>query len=138
MTMSLREALGAIDAAIAKSESMGLRLCIAVVDDHGELVAVERMDGARAFACDVARGKAMASALWKMSGADMGHRAGSSVGELVNRLYGGRLVYGQGGLPLVRDDEVAGAVGVSGARPEQDEEAAQAAVAAFGASAASG
>jgi uncharacterized protein GlcG (DUF336 family) len=50
----------------------------------------------------------------------------------INTTNGGRIVIFAGGLPLVRDGDVVGAVGVSGGSVDQDEEVAEAGVAAFG------
>ena len=125
MTVSLQEAQRIIDAGVAKAQDMGVSMAVAVVDANANLVAVARMDGMRAFGPDIARGKAMAAAVWGQPSADLQERAKtSSVFEPVNRLYGGQLVYGRGAVPLLRGGEMIGAVGASGARPEQDEEVA--------------
>ena len=123
--MLLQEAQKIIEAAMAKSQSMGVRMAIAVVDAHADLVSVSRMDGVRAFAPDLARGKAMASALWGQPSAALAQRATGAVFQAVNSLNGGRVVYGQGGIPIMKGNELIGAVGASGARPEQDEEVAK-------------
>jgi glc operon protein GlcG len=131
MGVTLQQAQKAIETAVAKSQSLGLRMAIAVVDERADLVALVRMDGVRAFAPDVARGKAMASALWGQPSAALAERATSSVFQVVSTLHGGRVVYGQGAVPLMRGTELLGSIGVSGARPEQDEEVAKAGAAAL-------
>lgn len=132
MGITLQEAQKVIDAAIAHCQSIGLRMSVAVLDEHGDLVASARMDGSRPFTPDVARGKALATALWRQPSAALAERAASSVGQLVNHLYGNRVVYGQGAVPIMRGDEFIAAVGASGARPEQDEEVARAGASALG------
>jgi uncharacterized protein GlcG (DUF336 family) len=131
--MKLQEAQKVIESAMAKSQSMGVRMSIAVVDARADLVAVVRMDGVRCFAPDLARGKAMASALWGQPSAALAERANNPVHQTVNNLNGGRVVYGQGAVPIMRGSELIGAVGASGAKPEQDEEVAKAGAAALSA-----
>ena len=60
-------------------------------------------------------------------------RAGNSVFDYVSELYGNRVVYAEGSALLQREGETIGAVGVSGATPDKDEELAQEAATAFAA-----
>ena len=92
------------------------------------------MDDPAPFTAVVAEGKAAASAF---TGRDSGQLQGmadnypSLVSALSTRLSG-RFVALQGAVVLMQDGEVAGAVGVSGATAEEDEEIARAGAAAFG------
>jgi len=94
---------------------------IAVVDNGGNLVYLERLDGTFAAASEVAIRKANTSALFK---------APSS--KLENAVNGGRsalvtvgLTFLQGGVPIIVDGQVVGAIGVSGsASAQQDEDIA--------------
>ena len=124
--ITLQDAQKVIEAAIAKCQSMGLKMAVTVVDAHAEVVAVARMDGVQGFAADVCRGKAMATALWRQPSVNLQERANSPVLQAVSQLHGGKLVYWQGAVPIMRDGELIGAVGAGGARPEQDEEVAKA------------
>ncbi len=133
MSITLKEALQMTDSIIAKAESDGLRVGVAVVNDKGGTVAVVGMDGTRPFTADTARGKALGTVLWGMPGATLAGRESSSVFQYVSHLYGERVVYAEGSALLKRGDEVVGAVGVSGAAPAKDEELAQEAAKAFGA-----
>ena len=135
MSITFQQARHAIEAAIVECERMEVAASLAVVDLRGDLVAAARMDGARwGWTADVARGKALAAALWGQPGAMLEQRQHEPVPLMVSRLYGERLVYRQGSELLMQGSEVVGAIGVSGARPEQDERAAQAGVAALAAS----
>ena len=58
-------------------------------------------------------------------------RANSPVMQTLNQMNLGRLVFGQGALPIVQGNEVLGAVGVSGATAQQDEDTAKAALTAL-------
>ena len=97
---------------------------IAVVDNGGNLVYLERLDGTFAAAAEVAIKKANTAALFK---------APSS--KLENSINGGRQAlitvghtFLQGGIPIIVDGQVVGAIGVSGsASAQQDEDMALAA-----------
>jgi len=94
---------------------------IAVVDNGGNLVYLERLDGTFAAAAEVAIKKANTAALFK---------APSS--RLENSINGGRQAlitvghtFLQGGIPIIVDGQVVGAIGVSGsASAQQDEDMA--------------
>ena len=60
----MAEAIKALDLARAAASKMGVALSCAVVDARGDLVALARMDTARFFTTDVARGKAQVSAMF--------------------------------------------------------------------------
>lgn len=119
-----------IDRAHAKARELGINITVAVVDDGGLLIALSRMDGAPPLSPQVAESKAV--------GAVMLHRDGGSLAELAkdrpgffavaDRLTRMPIVPGLGSVLIKRDREVLGAVGVSGGRPEQDLECAQAGI----------
>ena len=75
MPITLEEAQHIIEAAMAKAKEQGTHMAIAVVDERADLVAIAKMDGCRSFGPDVARGKAMASALWVQPSAALAERA---------------------------------------------------------------
>ncbi len=100
---------------------------IAVVDDGGHLLHLHRMDGVAPISAEIATGKGRTAAL----------------GRRESRLYeesikGGRVAFLsvplkgmlEGGVPVVYEGEVVGAVGVSGVKSEQDAEIAKAGIAA--------
>jgi glc operon protein GlcG len=96
---------------------------IAVVDNGGNLVYLERLDGTFAAAAEVSIKKANTAALFKAPSA-----------KLENSINGGRQAlitvghtFLQGGIPIIVDGQVVGAIGVSGASSaQQDEEIAMA------------
>ena len=127
------EAREIIAAAVQKAEEIGQPMNIAVMDAGMNLVAFERMDGAWVLSIDIALGKAFTAAGRGLSTRDIGEMAQPGQPLFgVNTTNGGRVVIFAGGLPLMRDGEVVGAVGVSGGSIDQDEEVAQAGVDAFG------
>jgi uncharacterized protein GlcG (DUF336 family) len=135
-TVGLDTAKTVLEAAERKADEIGVPMNIAVVDRGGNLVAFERMDDAWLASTDIAVDKAFTAAALAMPTEDL---AGAT--QLDESLYGlnttndGRLVVFGGGIPLVRDEEVVGAVGVSGGAVEEDVEVAQAGVDAFAGSA---
>lgn len=126
------EARQIISAAVQKAEEIGTPMNIAVMDAGMNLVAFERMDGAWVLSIDIAMGKAYTAAGRGLSTREIGEKAQPGQPLFgVEATNGGRVVIFAGGLPLVRDGEVVGAIGVSGGPVDQDEEVAQAGVDAF-------
>ena len=132
MSITLDEAQKALNASIAKAKELNTRMAITVVDDHGEVLASARMDGVQGWVVDMSKGKAMASVFWRQPSGALTERAGSPAMQGLNNIYSGKLVYAQGAVPVKRGDQVIGAVGAGGARPEMDEEVAKAGAAALG------
>ncbi|MBX8495868.1 heme-binding protein [Pseudomonas cichorii] len=103
---------------------------IAVVDDGGHLLAFERLDGAAAISSYISIEKARTSAL--------GRRESKGYEEMVN---GGRTAFLsaplltslEGGVPVIVDGQVIGAVGVSGVKADQDAQVAKVGIAALNA-----
>lgn len=125
--MTLGDAKKIIDAALAKASAMGVRVSIAVVSEEGHIVCISRMDGAGFLTPEIALGKAFTAAASKRSTADIQKTAESRATFFagVSTLAHGRFLAGMGGLPILKGQQITGAVGVSGAKPEEDEEIAQ-------------
>ena len=129
MPVTLGEANRMVQAAIAKAQELNITLSIAVSDPGGSLVAFSRMDGTASATATVAQGKAAASAgFGRPSGA---LAADSPVIQAVIATLGGRMLPAQGAVPLMKNGELVGAIGASGASSEQDEECARAGAAAL-------
>jgi len=128
----LEEAQGVIQAAMQKAEDIGQPMNVAVVDNGRDLKAFARMEDAWLGSIDIAIDKAFTSASFLMPTEDL-----TEMTQPGQPLYGleatnnGRVVIFAGGIPLMRDGEVAGAIGVSGGTVDQDQEVAEAGVAAF-------
>lgn len=110
------------DAVIAAAEQVaqenGYRVYIAVVDPSGELVALRRTEGAQVASARVALDKARTAAIFVRSSREMEEQVTNGrLGALA--LHGARNL--TGGIPLVVDGEVVGAIGTSGETPDQDE-----------------
>lgn len=133
MSVTLSDAGRIINTAVEKAKGMGVRVSIVVVNAEGNIISLSRMDGAGFLTPDIALGKAIASAAFKRSSADVQASADKKPAFYagISTLAHGRFLAGMGGLPIEKDKQVIGAVGVSGGKPEQDQEVAAAGIAAL-------
>src|SRR4030095_10342608 len=109
----------------AEARKHGWNVEIAIVDAGGGLILFHKLDDTQPGSIAVAQGKARAAALFKRPSKAMEEAiSGGKQGFLT--IEG--IVPRQGGLPVVVDGKVIGAVGVSGVTSAQDEQVAQAAL----------
>src|SRR5204863_10063937 len=97
------------------ARALGAPVCIAVVDEGGVLVALRRLDGAKAHSVDLATRKARTAAALCLSTAVLEQMAREG------RLPSGEVLALGGGRPLLHCGETAGGVGVSGSTSEADD-----------------
>jgi glc operon protein GlcG len=128
MPLTLAEATNAIAGAHAHAAHLEIRVTVAVVDEGGLLIALGRMDGAPPLSPQVAEAKAVGAAMLYRDGASLAELAKDRPGffAVADRLTRVPIVPGLGSVLVRRDGRVLGAVGVSGGRPEQDLECAEA------------
>lgn len=121
-----------IESAEKEANEIKVPMVISIVDEGGNFIACHRMDNALLVSIDIAQNKAWTSVAMKMPTADLGQAAGAGK-ELygINTTNNGRVVVFGGGIPLWKDGQVIGAVGVSGGSVEQDIQVAQSAVQVF-------
>jgi uncharacterized protein GlcG (DUF336 family) len=119
--VTLDRARECIARGVARARVLGFRVAIAVVDDAGHLVACDRMDGALWVTPEIARAKANAAAAFRATTLDLEERFTKRLlfADNVAGLGDYRFVFGKGGVPIVADGAVVGAVGVSGAVPAE-------------------
>ena len=130
--LTLAAARRMIAAVEAVAREIGVALSVAVVDGGDQLVAFARMDGADLVSIGLARDKAFSALMNRMPTGDLAPLVQPGAEFYgYDALAGGRMIVFAGGLPLERDGVLVGAVGVSGGSSEQDQLAAEAAVAAF-------
>ncbi len=119
-------------AAAAEAEALKNQwaVTIAIVDDGGHLLSLQRLDGAAPVSSHIAPGKARTAAL--------GRRESKIYEDIVN---GGRTAFLsapfidgllEGGVPIMKDGQCLGAVGVSGVKSTEDAQIAKAGIAALG------
>jgi len=123
----------------ARERASALRVAenIAVVDDGGHLLAFARMDGARPASVDTAITKAVAAATMRretgpfFKGQTQEDGSFNLALEHAAAANGGKLTILYGGIPIIIDGQVIGAVGVGGGSEEQDVSVGKAGVAAL-------
>ncbi len=119
-------------AAAAEAEALANKwaVCIAIVDNGGHLLWLQRLDGAAPVSAQIAPAKAQTAAI--------GRRESRLYEEMIN---GGRVsflsapgLHGllEGGVPILKDGQCIGAVGVSGVKSTEDAQIARAGIAALG------
>lgn len=126
MSLTLDEANRIAAATLAKAGALDIRISVAVCDVGGRLLAFQRMDGAMwagAYGC---QGKAIASAAFGRPSGDLTEREAHPTFRAIVAHEGGHMILGQGGVPLLRNGVVVGAVGVGGGTGQQDEDCARA------------
>lgn len=122
-----------LDGAKAKAEELGVPMCIAILDESCNLLTFLRMDGAKIPSITLAIDKAYTAAGTRKPTHDLAEPSmpGNPVYGLTSSV-GGRMIVIAGGLPVIAEGEVIGAIGVSSGTPAQDLAVADAGVQAFG------
>lgn len=127
ITLALSKKL--IEAAEQEATKINVPMVISIVDSGGNLVACHRMDEALLVSVDIAQNKAWTSIAMKMPTENLAQATGSGK-ELfgINTTNNGRVVIFGGGIPLLEDNQIIGAIGVSGGSVKEDIQVAKAAV----------
>lgn len=120
-TLTAAGAQIALEAANAAAQGMGVKLCHTVVDASGQLLAFLRMDGAPSISISVSRRKAETAAALGQPSKDFQDALNAGATML---LAVSEICPVQGGVPVIVDGVVIGAIGCSGASAEDDEAAA--------------
>ena len=131
-SLTLEDAKHMLSAAEAKAVSLGIPYCVAVVDAGGHLVAFLRQDGALIGSVDLAIDKAATARLFDKTTSDLATLAQSGKPLFgIQESNAGKVVIFGGGVPVVLNDTIIGAVGASAGTVEQDIAVAKAALAAL-------
>lgn len=132
MEMDLNMALQLITSSRQKAEQIGVPMVIAVVDSSGNLIALQRMDGALLVSLDIAVNKAYSAVAIKLATHDLAKLAQPGQPLFgIHNADGGRIVIFGGGFPLKRGNDIIGGIGVSGGSVEEDMLCAEAALERF-------
>lgn len=114
-------------ATVAECRNNKWNVAVAIVDTHGMLIFYERMENTQTASADIAIMKARAAATYR--------RTTRAFMEAINKAAATMTLPGvvgsPGGVPILVDGKVVGAVGVSGVTGDQDEQCAKAGVAAM-------
>jgi uncharacterized protein GlcG (DUF336 family) len=128
LQLEREEARLMVDAAIARSKEIGVLETVCVVDAGGYPIALERMNGSRITGPQIAMNKAFTAAGHKRSThlftkPPSGPALPGNEAFGIQLSFGGRFAGFVGGFPIVVNDEVIGAIGISGGNGKQDTEA---------------
>ena len=118
-SINIEQARKVIAGATAEARKINVPMAIAVVDTAGILVALEKMDNTQLASVNVAIDKAVSATTYRRpTKVFQDILAGGGAGLRVLHLRGANAV--EGGLPIVVDGKIIGAVGLSGGSAEQD------------------
>jgi uncharacterized protein GlcG (DUF336 family) len=126
-SISQERAQSLVAAAIAEAKKHSWEMNVAVVDQHGDLVAFGRMDGAQLASVSIAQHKARTAARYRRE--TRAFEDAIQKGGLNYILTLDDVIASRGGIPLVEDGKLIGAVGCSGGTGSQDEATCKAAAA---------
>ena len=128
------ESLALLAAARDAAAEAGVPMSFAVMDPHGHLLAMVRMDGALWITADVSQGKAWTAAAYGAPTTTQKDKMAAmpSFAAAITEMTHGRYTPQTGGVPVFRDGELVGAMGGSGGTGEQDETACTTAIARVG------
>jgi len=115
-----------MSASEAQAQRNGWRVVIAVVDEGGHAILVQRLDGTQTSSFDTAIQKARAAVAWKRPSRLLEESVNNGRFAFLSITQGMAVL--QGGVPVEIDGQVIGAVGVSGVKASDDEIVAQAGV----------
>ena len=118
-----------IEGARNKANEMQIPMCIAISDDSGNLIAFERMDGAKAHSILISQDKAYTAGAARKATHE--YNAVNIPGNLsfgINTECGGRISSVGGGYPVMIGDVCLGGIGTSGGTAQQDMDVSQAAL----------
>ena len=134
MPLTLDQARTVIAGAHEHAGQLGVRVAVAVVDEGGFLVALDRMDGTPPLSSQIAEAKAVGAAVWHRDGDALHllHDGRPAFFAQVDRMVRVPMVPGLGSLLVRQGSAVLGAVGISGALPEQDRECGEAGLSGLG------
>lgn len=125
--LSIEDARLILQGARQKSEEIKVPMCIAVVDESGNLIAFERMNGGKVSSIVLAQDKAFTAGAARKATHE--YNAANIPGKLafgIHTEYGGRMSTVGGGIPVEIDGDFVGGIGASSGTPEQDISVAQA------------
>src|SRR5271157_642401 len=119
LPISLEQAQAVIQAAVAEARKRNWKMNVAVTDPGGNLVAFQRMDGAMLASIQIAEHKARAAVTFRRP--TKVFEDGVNLMHLNYLLAFDGIIASRGGIPLIDEGDIIGAIGCSGGTDSQDE-----------------
>ena len=129
--LTFDQAQSVIDRAVQSAGEAKIAVAVSVVDTGGHLLAFARMDGVSFMAVEVTRRKAVTAAMFRLPSHALNVIANSDPAVAADLAKNADVCLIPGGVPLIKDGELLGAVGVAGGRSEQDRTIAEQALTAL-------
>src|ERR1700730_16374744 len=120
------QAKTAVDGAMAEAKKNNWHMAIAIVGPEGELIFFEKMDGTQSSSALLAQAKARTSALFRRPSKTFADQFAAGNTAFMCFKDGGRPIASEGGIPIILNGKLIGAIGVSGGTAQQDSVAATA------------
>jgi glc operon protein GlcG len=127
--LAIEDTMRIMDAAIAEAKKNRWAVAIAIFDDGGHLLQFTRLDGAPPVSAHIAPEKARAAALGRRETKIYEDMINQGRNAFLSAPLQGML---EGGVPIIAEGQVVGAVGVSGVKSSEDAQVAKAGIAALG------
>jgi glc operon protein GlcG len=124
------QAKAAADAALAEAKKNNWHMAVTIVGPEGELIYFEKMDGAQSSSAALAEAKARTSALFRRPSKAFADQFAAGNVAFMTFPDGARPIASEGGIPIILNGKLIGAIGVSGGTAPQDGVAAAAGVSA--------
>ncbi|WP_148861413.1 heme-binding protein [Marinobacter fonticola] len=128
--LALTDVSAILDGAQKEAEANGWAVTIAVADDGGHLLGLRRLDDVAPFTVNVAIEKARSAAIGRKETAVFEDMINNGRNAFLSAPLEGLLT---GGVPVIQNGQVAGSIGVSGVKPDQDAQVAKAGIKAIAA-----
>ncbi|MBI2031902.1 MAG: heme-binding protein [Candidatus Levybacteria bacterium] len=128
--ITLEKAIKAAEKAVKTATELGIAVTVTIVDEHGTLICVNRMENAIPISPKFSYAKAYTSAVLGAASGDLAQYSGEGQPYFgTTSAFGGELMVIAGGLPVKKSGRIVGGVGVGGSMDvSQDVECAKAAV----------
>ena len=130
-TITNEGAMALIAASEAKAREIGVPMCTAIVDADGNLKAFSRQDGAALLSVQIAQDKGYTAIAFGMATHEWYEFIKNDPPLLDGIVHTPRLIVFGGGFAVKKDGQIVGGIGISGDHYSQDQECAEAALAAF-------
>jgi glc operon protein GlcG len=124
--VNIEQAKAAAEGAVAEAKKNNWHMAVSIVGPEGERIYFEKMDGTQSSSAALAEAKARTSALFRRPSKAFADQFAAGNAAFMTFPDGARPIASEGGLPIILNGKLAGAIGVSGGTAQQDSVAATA------------